>query len=112
MARGNVRRYSTKEGWGIIDSPDTPGGCLIQSPAVIGDPETLTAGRSVEFEWRLLDNEENDFRYYATSVSLLESVCERTVEDLHPAFAGLSWRIDPTQDRDERMAAFWRDADD
>lgn len=103
MARGNVRRFSTEEGWGIIDSPATPGGCLIQSPAVIGDPQPMTAGRPVEFEWQPLDNGENDFRYYATSVSLVGST---------PVFAGAAWTIDPTQDRDDRMAAFWRSADD
>ncbi|WP_179276306.1 hypothetical protein [Rhodococcus sp. 06-235-1A] len=30
-SRGRVRRYAVEEGWGIIDSDDTPGGCLIQA---------------------------------------------------------------------------------
>jgi hypothetical protein len=25
-----VRHYSTEEGWGILDSDDTPGGCLVR----------------------------------------------------------------------------------
>ncbi|WP_051047783.1 tetratricopeptide repeat protein [Rhodococcus sp. AW25M09] len=103
MVRGKVRRYSTEEGWGIIDSPDTPGGCVIQSPTVIDDPQLLTEGGSVEFQWQPLVNGKNDFRYYATSVSTVGS---------RPSFAGASWTIDPTVSPDDRMAAFWCEADD
>lgn len=109
VAEGRVRRYSTAEGWGIVDSADTPGGCLVHSDAVLDDGHSLTAGRSVNFEWQPLDNGECGFRYRATSVSLVGSLSR---SDPGVTFAGASWIIDDAIGPDELMAAFWRDADD
>lgn len=53
-SRGRVRQYSAKEGWGVIDSADTPGGCLVQVLSTYTPSVALSAWDEVDFEWEPL----------------------------------------------------------
>ena len=49
---GTVREWHEEEGWGVVDSPVTPGGCWTHFSAVYGPGyRTLSAGQLVELEW-------------------------------------------------------------
>jgi cold shock CspA family protein len=52
-ASGTVRVWMTDEGWGVIDSPDLPGGCWFDAGVIEGADahEILRAGQPVEVEW-------------------------------------------------------------
>jgi CspA family cold shock protein len=55
MARttGTVREWRNEEGWGIIDSPQTPGGCWTHFSVLVMDGyKALTPGQRVQFIWR------------------------------------------------------------
>ena len=49
---GTVREWYQDEGWGVIDSDETPGGCWAHfgSAAVLGYV-TFTAGQAVWLQW-------------------------------------------------------------
>lgn len=93
-SRGRVRQYSTKEGWGVIDSADTLGGCLVQVLSVYTPSGTLSAGDEVDFEWEPLPPgvDEKLFRSSANFVRPAGSVFEPPpVNDDRPKFMGGSW---------------------
>jgi CspA family cold shock protein len=47
---GTVREWSDDQGWGVIDSADTPGGCWVHfSNIVSGGYRSLTPGDRVPF---------------------------------------------------------------
>jgi CspA family cold shock protein len=46
--RGTVRVWHDAEGWGVVDSPETPGGCWVHFSAVLADGyRALRAGQEV-----------------------------------------------------------------
>jgi cold shock protein len=50
--RGTVREWRSDEGWGVIDSQVTPGGCWTHfSHLRMPGYRPLRAGQSVELEW-------------------------------------------------------------
>lgn len=67
---GVVSRWSNDEGWGVVDSADTPGGCWVHFSVIAGDSDSirsLTVGDAVEFAWEPAD--QDGFQYRATSVN-------------------------------------------
>ncbi|MBA3419206.1 MAG: hypothetical protein ACR2KO_01140 [Geodermatophilaceae bacterium] len=49
---GTVREWRDGEGWGVIDSADTPGGCWTHySQVAVPGYRSLPAGQVVELEW-------------------------------------------------------------
>lgn len=55
---GVVREWHDEEGWGVVDSPATPGGCWAHFSAVAVDGyRTLTAGQRVELEHEAADQD-------------------------------------------------------
>lgn len=49
---GTVREWHEDLGWGVIDSPETPGGCWAHfSHVAVGGYRTLRAGQRVTLEW-------------------------------------------------------------
>lgn len=51
-SRGTVRVWVDDEGWGVIDSPDTPGGCWTHVSALhVPGYRALEADQAVELEW-------------------------------------------------------------
>jgi CspA family cold shock protein len=66
---GTMRTWNHDEGWGVIDSPETPGGCWIHATT----PSTKTRmgldpGRQVYFEWERLPGKgvQDGFDFVAT----------------------------------------------
>ncbi|HEV8569916.1 MAG TPA: cold shock domain-containing protein [Actinoplanes sp.] len=49
---GTVREWHQDEGWGVIDSEETPGGCWAHfSSAAVSGYVTFTAGQAVWLQW-------------------------------------------------------------
>lgn len=81
MIRGTVRVWSEDEGWGVIDSEQTPGGCwahfsTIVTPVLETRPgvtvsayKSLRAGDAVRFECEAPGQDGYDFR--ATAVEFI-----------------------------------------
>jgi cold shock protein len=81
---GTVQVWYRNDGWGVIDSPDTPGGCfahfsslwkdqLPKAPAgtaieVRGEFRELFEGEAVEFDWEEPAGGQDGYRFRATSV--------------------------------------------
>ncbi|HWS39623.1 MAG TPA: cold shock domain-containing protein [Actinoplanes sp.] len=52
MVRGTVRFWNEDDGWGVIDSPETPGGCwAIFGSAAMAGYVVFRAGDEVALEW-------------------------------------------------------------
>lgn len=78
MVRATVREWDGGEGWGVLDSVETPGGCwthysVIQSAILRADGvarvsayKSLVVGESVELEWETPG--QDGFAYRAVSV--------------------------------------------
>ena len=64
---GTVREWHSGDGWGVIDSPETPGGCWAHFSAVlVAGYRSLEAGQEVEL---LFDVAEQDgFSFVALEV--------------------------------------------
>ena len=94
-SRGRVRRYAVEEGWGIVDSDDTPGGCLVQVLDIHTPTGTISAGDEVDFEWEPLPRgvDEELFRYATLSVRRAGTANSPppALDDDRPKFIGESW---------------------
>ncbi len=67
MTNGIVRRWHDDQGWGVIDSPDTPGGCWAHFSSVeTPGYRKLHAGQRVTLE--LEDAEQDGFAFRARHV--------------------------------------------
>ena len=67
MLRGLVRQWDDDEGWGVIDSSETPGGCWAHFSVVEVDGfRKLAAGEAVTFEFEAA--EQDGFAFRATRV--------------------------------------------
>ena len=52
MVWGRVRFWLEDEGWGVVDSSETPGGCFVHFSFVEMDGyRSLADGQTVELEW-------------------------------------------------------------
>ncbi|WP_432509466.1 cold-shock protein [Kineococcus auxinigenes] len=67
VVEGVVREWRGDEGWGVLDSPETPGGCWVHFSgiAVRGHREPAP-GQRVALEWEAA--EQDGYRYRATRV--------------------------------------------
>ena len=65
---GVVSRWSDDEGWGVIESAETPGGCWVHFSVIGGSGglRSLSVGQAVEFDWE--PAEQDGFRCRATAV--------------------------------------------
>jgi CspA family cold shock protein len=49
---GTVRVWHAEDGWGVVDSPETPGGCWVHfSQVAVDGYRALTVGQAVVLEW-------------------------------------------------------------
>jgi CspA family cold shock protein len=72
---GTVDVWNEEEGWGVIDSPDTPGGCWVHFSHIVGHGyRSLRAGHVVLLQWEAADQDGYAFR--AVSVRLPENPVE------------------------------------
>jgi CspA family cold shock protein len=63
VARATVRFWLHDEGWGVLDSPTTPGGCWAHYSAIdIDGYRSLEAGQSTEFTYEGADQDGYDWR--------------------------------------------------
>ncbi|MEV4345709.1 cold shock domain-containing protein [Actinoplanes sp. NPDC049596] len=52
MSTGVIREWNGDEGWGVIDSTETPGGCWAHfSAAAVDGYVSFGSGERVDFEW-------------------------------------------------------------
>jgi CspA family cold shock protein len=66
-SRGTVRVWHAEEGWGVLDSAVTPGGCWAHFSAVlVPGYRELAAGGAVEF--RFEDAEQDGYAFRAVEV--------------------------------------------
>ncbi|MER7807303.1 cold shock domain-containing protein [Streptomyces sp900116325] len=62
-----VREWSNEEGWGVFDSPETPGGCFgHQAP----DFRELSPGQQVDLVWEAPGFKQDGYDYRAVSIIL------------------------------------------
>ena len=67
MAEGTVRVWHDELGWGVLDSPETPGGCWAHfSQLAMPGFHTVTPGQTVSFTFEAAD--EDGFAFRAVSV--------------------------------------------
>jgi CspA family cold shock protein len=60
---GSVRVWHAEEGWGVLDSAATPGGCWTHYSAVlVPGYRTLDTGRAVEFTFEAAEQDGYAFR--------------------------------------------------
>jgi len=58
-----VRQWSGEDGWGVLDSPDTPGGCWTHFSHIEVDGfRTLATGQVVDLDWESPGQDGYDFR--------------------------------------------------
>jgi uncharacterized RmlC-like cupin family protein/cold shock CspA family protein len=63
---GTVRRWDGLEGWGVVDSPDTPGGCWVHYSAVrMEGYKDLIPGQAAVFDWEEAEQDGFAFRAHA-----------------------------------------------
>ena len=64
---GEVRLWNGEEGWGVIDSEDTPGGCwAFYSSVLVEGYKSLDAGQKVKFNFEA--GEQDGFSFRAVEV--------------------------------------------
>ncbi|ALE07295.1 cold-shock protein [Arthrobacter sp. ERGS1:01] len=60
---GTVRFWHDDEGWGVVDSPQTPGGCWAHfSNVAVAGYRKLTPGETVHLGWEVADQDGYAFR--------------------------------------------------
>lgn len=63
MVAAVVRVWHAEDGWGVVDSAETPGGCWAHFSHVEMDGyKKLTAGQHVGLEWETADQDGFNFR--------------------------------------------------
>lgn len=68
---GTVREWHAEEGWGVLDSPYTPGGCWVHFSAIDGSGfRALTIGSKVDLGWEPVTDQDG-YRFRATRVKQL-----------------------------------------
>jgi CspA family cold shock protein len=76
-----VREWSDEQGWGVLDSPETPGGCWTHFSHIRSEGyRSLTAGQRV---WIGVEHavDQDGFRWRATQVQLSEDPEQHLAED-------------------------------
>ena len=67
MIQATVREWDDEEGWGVLDSSQTPGGCWAHFSAVeMTGFRSLVAGQKVDLEWE--SAEQDGYQYRAVLV--------------------------------------------
>lgn len=90
--RAVVRVWNDHEGWGVLDSPATPGGCWAHFSALdVGGYATAAAGQKARLVYERAQQDGFDWR--AVSV-LLDGVPPRADEAESPEEAGGAYSSD------------------
>ncbi|PWI16206.1 hypothetical protein DI272_20080 [Streptomyces sp. Act143] len=71
MVTAIVRDWYDEEGWGVLDSPETPGGCFAHYSDIRTkgpDYRNLTPGQRVELAWEAPGFKQDGYDYRAVSI--------------------------------------------
>jgi len=69
MITATVREWYEEEGWGVLDSPETPGGCFAHfSDIEATGYRTLSAGQRVQLEWEAPGFQQDGYDFRALRV--------------------------------------------
>jgi CspA family cold shock protein len=73
MTLATVREWDDEEGWGVLDSPKTPGGCFAHYSDIEGPKSfrNLVAGQRVELEWEAPGFKQDGYDFRAVRVVVL-----------------------------------------
>jgi CspA family cold shock protein len=73
MTLATVREWDDEEGWGVLDSPETPGGCFAHFNDIEGLKgfRSLAAGQRVELEWEAPGFKQDGYDFRAVRVAVL-----------------------------------------
>ncbi|SEC85621.1 cold shock protein (beta-ribbon, CspA family) [Streptomyces misionensis] len=64
-----VREWSDEEGWGVLDSAETPGGCFGHYSDIQGAAfRTLSPGQEVDLVWEAPGFKQDGYDYRAVSI--------------------------------------------
>lgn len=79
---GTVREWNDDDGWGVVDSAETPGGCWVHFSHVrVAGLGTLTAATPVHLDWE--PAHQDGFAFRATRVG---PVGQEAVDDVIRTF--------------------------
>ncbi|MFE1478280.1 cold-shock protein [Streptomyces cyaneofuscatus] len=69
MVTATVREWDDEEGWGVLDSAETPGGCFGHySDIRAAGFRTLSAGQRVDLAWEAPGFQQDGYDYRALSI--------------------------------------------
>lgn len=69
MARATVREWYAEDGWGVLDCPETPGGCFAHFTNIeMQGYRSLNRGATVELDWEAPGFNQDGFYYRAVRV--------------------------------------------
>ena len=63
-----VRESRDEEGWGVLDSPETPGGCGHYADIQATGFRTLSPGQQVDLTWEAPGFKQDGYDYRAVSI--------------------------------------------
>jgi CspA family cold shock protein len=71
MIKATVREWYHEEGWGVLDSAETPGGCFAHFSQIEMDGyRSLENGQTVWIEWERPGFKQDGYDYRVTTVRL------------------------------------------
>ncbi|MGW5257377.1 cold-shock protein [Streptomyces sp. NPDC004012] len=68
MVTATVRHWNGEEGWGVLDSPETPGGCFGHFSNQATGFRTLSPGQQVDLTWEAPGFKQDGYDYRAMSI--------------------------------------------
>ncbi|WP_329127335.1 cold-shock protein [Streptomyces sp. NBC_01465] len=69
MITATVREWHEEEGWGVLDSAETPGGCFAHfSDIKMAGFRTLDPGQQVQLEWEAPGFQQDGYDFRARRV--------------------------------------------
>jgi CspA family cold shock protein len=69
MVRATVREWHDEEGWGVLDSAETPGGCWAWYAFIEADGfRALANGQQVMLEWEQPGFRQDGYDFRATRI--------------------------------------------
>ncbi|MES5821859.1 cold shock domain-containing protein [Streptomyces sp. RG80] len=71
MVVATVREWRDEEGWGVLDCPETPGGCFGHFADIEGSDSgfhTLSPGQQVDLEWEAPGFKQDGYDYRAVRI--------------------------------------------
>ncbi|MFF0054864.1 cold-shock protein [Streptomyces microflavus] len=69
MVMATVREWNDEEGWGVLDSAETPGGCFGHYSGIQATGfRTQSAGQRVDLTWEAPGFQQDGYDYRALSI--------------------------------------------